>query len=122
MKENSRDPNKKWNFDIKKDISKTFKRMLTSNHNRSNNGSAKMVQEADQVDPTIESTKYARSIQKDEESEIEKKFKQKNNKWKSNINKIYKEDEMEENYMEKNYSEPVENPLVKHKREDVRML
>jgi len=41
-----------------------------------------------EVDPTIESTKYAGSNAKgddDQMSELEKKFKKKKNKWQSNI-------------------------------------
>ena len=85
MRQNSRDPSKRPMFDIKKDISKTFKRMLTSNHNRSNTVTMKTSQE---VDPTIESTKYAGSNAKgddDQMSELEKKFKKKKNKWQSTI-------------------------------------
>ena len=50
-----RDTSKKPGFDIKKDISKTFKRMLSSNHNRSN---TLTIRQSAEVDPTIESTKY----------------------------------------------------------------
>ena len=48
--------------DVKKDISKTFKKMLTSNHNRSNNSENKIVL----FDPTNESTKYGGSMAKND--------------------------------------------------------
>lgn len=123
MRQNSRDPAKRQLFDIKKDISKTFKRMLTSNHNRSNTATMKASHE---VDPTIESTKYAGSNAKgddDQMSELEKKFKKKKNKWQSNIQKMYKEDhDIEENYLEKNYPDNTQNPMLKTKKEDIRQL
>jgi hypothetical protein len=116
-----RETSKKQQFDIKKDISKTFKRMLSSNHNRSN---TLTIRQSHEVDPTIESTKYAGSVKQDDDlSEIEKKFKKKKNKWQSTINKMYKEDDdIEENYLEKNYTEFNRNPMLKTKKEDIRQL
>ena len=94
--------------------------MLSTNHNRSNKLTVMGSQEVDQ---TIESTKYAGSnCKEDNLSEIEKKFKKKKKNWQANMNnKMYKEDDvLDENYLEKNYNNQERNPMLKTKKDDIR--
>lgn len=102
-------------MNLKKDVAKTFKKMLTQNHNRSNgmNGDA-------------ESTKYEASEGRSAAgiSEIELKFQKKKTK-NLMINKMYKEDEMLENgYLRDQYpGKPNDmDGMLRTKKEDIRQL
>jgi hypothetical protein len=82
-------------MNLKKDITKTFKKMLTQNHNRTTNLSSKGNGKGDN-----DSTRYDGSVGNQEfdnttqMSEIELKFQRKKNNMKNLMqNKMYKEDE-----------------------------
>lgn len=91
---------KRKGMNLKKDVTKTFKKMLTSNHNRLNTSETGKITN-NGVDHTNESTKYEGSNarqdfdqQTQSHMDIESKYRKKNAK-KSMISKVYKEDNVD---------------------------
>jgi hypothetical protein len=119
---------RKKGINLKKDVTKTFKKMLTSNHNRSNTSDAGKITN-NNVDHTNESTKYEGSIARQEfdlltqsHLEIESKYRKKTAK-KTMISKVYKEDNVDLNYLEDKFEN---NEAVNSKKQtnknDIRQL
>mmetsp|Transcript_20713 Transcript_20713/g.31753 ORF Transcript_20713/g.31753 Transcript_20713/m.31753 type:complete len:130 (-) Transcript_20713:5040-5429(-) len=103
-----------------KEVSKVFKRMLTSNHNRTNysefrNGTGNGNSNG-HGDQTNDSTKYGGSAVRlnidniTQISEIESKFTKKKSKHRKYLSKIYKDEgDIEANYLEDKYEGRVSN-------------
>lgn len=120
---------RKKTINLKRDVTKTFKKMLTSNHNRSNTSEVPKGNNPN-VDPTNESTKYGGSNARQEfdaqtqsHLEIESKYIKKQNKTKAMISKVYKEDNVDTNYLEDKFQG--ENGIAianKTNKNDIRQL
>jgi hypothetical protein len=113
---------------LKKDVSKTFKKMLTANHNRSNTSEVGG-KTAGNVDHTNESTKYGGSIARQEfdnqtqsHLEIESKYLKKTNNKKYIVSKVYKEDNVDTNYLEDKYQNNDNGMGNKTNIQDIRQL
>ena len=114
-------------MNLKKDVTKTFKKMLTANHNRLNTTDA-LKNTSNGVDHTNESTKYEGSNARQEfdqqtqsHMEIESKYRKKNTK-KNMISKVYKEDNVDVNYLEDKFEFNEIANAKKTNKNDIRQL